>query len=124
MSRTIFALLALAAVLALATAPGNAAPANDGKPCECLIQNLVDDQRIVDDHTIYFRESSRWYRNDLASACPGLSPHKAFHSRTTTNRLCAGDIITAFEPVSGAEFGSCGLGQFTPSPPPPRPARH
>ena len=120
MRRSVFALLALAALLAVAGAPANAAPDSDTAPKNCLTQNRIDDQRIVDDHTIYFREGPRWYRNDLASVCPGLSPRKAFHSRTTTNQLCAGDIITAFEPQSGSEFGSCGLGRFTPATPPSR----
>lgn len=110
---------ALFALLALAAAPAPAVAADDA-PKACVIQNLIRNQRIVDDHTIYFREGSRWYRNDLGSACPGLTPRMAIHLRTTTNRLCEGDIITAFEPVSGAEFGSCGLGKFTPSEPPPR----
>ena len=120
MRRSVFALLALAAVLAIAGSPANAAPADDSASRNCLTQNRIADQRIVDDHTIYFREATRWYRNDLASVCPGLTPRKAFHSQTTTNQLCAGDIITAFEPVSRAEFGSCALGQFTPAQPPAR----
>ena len=99
--------LLILAALAAATP----AAADQGKPC--LNSRLVDEQRIADDHTIYFRESLRWYRNDLGSVCSGLTPRRGISTRTPTNRLCEGDIITVFEPNSPIELGSCALGRFT-----------
>jgi hypothetical protein len=35
-------------------------------------------------------------------------------TRTTSTRLCEGDIATVVDPVSGIFHGSCALGAFTP----------
>jgi len=117
MRHTVLALLAFAAV------PAAAATVPPG-PRECVTLSRVTAQRIVDDHTIYFQEGSRWFRNDINPACPGLKPRNAIRSRVTTNRLCSGDIVAVFDPAGGFEYGSCGLGRFTPvDAPPPRPRR-
>ena len=116
----------LIAALAVATAvPALAAraPADD-KPRDCLNQRFITDQRIVDDHTIYYRVGSRWYHNDLGARCGILRRDAATSTRTPSTQLCRGDIITSFDPVSRIEYGSCGLGDFVPSaPPPPLPPR-
>jgi len=46
--------------------------------------------------------------------CAELTSGRALKTRSTTDRLCRGDIITVFDPGSGMEYGSCGLGEFTP----------
>ena len=52
--------------------------------------------------------------NQPAGGCPSLSLGRSLRTRTISTRLCQGDIVTVFDPVSGAEYGGCGLGQFVP----------
>ena len=128
--RLLFAVLAAAAALpAVAQVPPPLPPARAiARPVpdetkSCLMERRVQDQRIVDDHTILFREGSRWYRNDLPFACSGLEPDKALRTRTPSASLCSGDHITVFERVSNFTYGSCPLGNFTRIPNPGAPPR-
>jgi hypothetical protein len=52
--------------------------------------------------------------NRPPGGCPELKFSRALITRTTSNQLCRGDIATVFDTVSGIQFGSCGLGDFTP----------
>jgi hypothetical protein len=54
------------------------------------------------------------YVNRPSARCPGLGFGGALRVRTPAARLCRGDMVTVFEPVSGTELGGCSLGQFTP----------
>jgi hypothetical protein len=54
------------------------------------------------------------YLNRLPAACPGLDSGRSLRVRTPAARLCRGDIVTVFEPVSGMELGGCSLGKFMP----------
>jgi hypothetical protein len=66
------------------------------------------------------------YRNQLASACPGLerlgeSATVAVTAGAETGRLCAGDRVKIFDPAEAKATGlegypECRLGQFVPSP--------
>jgi hypothetical protein len=65
------------------------------------------------------------YRNQLASACPGLerlgeSAVVAVTAGAETGRLCAGDRVKIFDPVEVKATGLqtypyCKLGEFTPT---------
>jgi len=54
------------------------------------------------------------YVNRPVAGCPELGSGRALRTRTTTTRLCRGDIVTVFDPFSGVDLGSCTLGEFTP----------
>jgi hypothetical protein len=54
------------------------------------------------------------YVNRPAAGCPDLASGRALKTRTPMTQLCRGDIVTVFDPVSGFEYGSCSLGEFTP----------
>jgi hypothetical protein len=54
------------------------------------------------------------YVNRPPAGCPGLDSGRALKLRTPAARLCRGDVVTVFEPVSGTALGGCSLGQFTP----------
>lgn len=106
----------------LAAAPAEKPMAAAPKVKQCINLRNIGGTRIADDRTLYYREGRQWYRNDIRGGCAGLRPDRAISSRTPSTRLCSGDIITVFEPSSRIEFGSCGLGDFTPvdGPPPTR----
>ncbi len=54
------------------------------------------------------------YVNRPPTGCAGLDSGRALRVRTPAARLCRGDVMTVFEPVSGMDLGSCSLGEFTP----------
>ena len=54
------------------------------------------------------------YVNRPPGGCPGLSEDAALSTATPAGRLCAGDVVQAFDRSSGVPSGSCTLGRFTP----------
>ena len=54
------------------------------------------------------------YLNRPRGGCPGLSEDLALATSTPAGRLCAGDVVQAFDRASGVSHGSCTLGRFTP----------
>jgi hypothetical protein len=86
-----------------------------GKPTSCINLRDIRSTRIIDSRTIIYEAGSRrLYVNHPPGGCPGLNPSRALVSRTTTTSLCSGDIIQVIDPPSSMNFGSCGLGEFTP----------
>jgi hypothetical protein len=82
----------------------------------CVNQRDLRGNRSVGEGAILFDgpTSRVVYVNRPPSGCPELSSGRALITRTPSTRLCEGDIVTVFDPVSRSEYGSCGLGQFTP----------
>lgn len=85
-------------------------------PTSCVNQRLLGGNRSYGEGVILFEGQSRnmVYVNRPAGGCPELSAGRALKTRTTTGQLCRGDIVTVFDPVSGIDYGSCGLGDFVP----------
>jgi len=85
-------------------------------PVSCVNLQQLDGNKGYPDGSIVFEGKNRSivYVNRPAGGCPGLSSFRALRTKTTSSQLCSGDIITIFDPSSGIEYGSCGLGQFTP----------
>lgn len=52
--------------------------------------------------------------NRPAGGCPTMNMGRSLVTRTTTTQLCRGDIVSVVDPVSGVQFGGCGLGDFVP----------
>ena len=87
-----------------------------GTPVSCVSQRELRGNRSVGEGAIIFDGPSRnvIYVNRPPAGCPELNFSRALITRTTTNQLCRGDIATVFDTASGIQFGSCGLGDFTP----------
>jgi|KBSSwiStaDraftv2_1062776.scaffolds.fasta_scaffold28433_5 hypothetical protein len=88
----------------------------EGKPVSCVDQFLMQGNKGYGEGTILFEGKSKsivWL-NHPPTGCPELNQFRALRSRTPTNHLCRGDIVTIFDPTSGIEYGSCGLGDFVP----------
>ena len=87
-----------------------------GDPQACVEMRRIRGSRSFGDDAILFEGSTRdvVYLNRPAGGCTGLGMGRSFRTRTISSSLCRGDIVTAFDPVSGAEFGGCGLGDFVP----------
>ena len=86
-----------------------------GPPVDCVNSSELRGNRTFGDGAILFEaRGDILYLNQPPGGCGGLGPGRAFRTTTTVARMCRGDIITVFEPVSGAEYGGCGLGDFVP----------
>ncbi len=87
-----------------------------GPPQDCVSEVDLGGNKSYGRGAILFgdRSGDVVYVNRPAAGCPDLGVGQALKTRTTTTQLCRGDIVTVFDPVSGIEFGSCTLGQFTP----------
>ncbi|MDQ4087538.1 MAG: hypothetical protein M3177_05960 [Pseudomonadota bacterium] len=87
-----------------------------GPPQACVEMRRVRSSRSIGDDAILFEGSTSdiVYVNRPAGGCPGLQMGRSIRTRTTATSLCRGDIVTPFDPVSGAEHGGCGLGDFIP----------
>jgi hypothetical protein len=88
----------------------------EGKPVACVDLFQVQGNQGYGEGTILFEGKNRnivWV-NHPPTGCPELNQFRALRSRTPSNHLCRGDIVTIFEPSSGIDYGSCGLGDFVP----------
>jgi hypothetical protein len=87
-----------------------------GAPQSCVPSRDLRGNRSAGEGAIIFDSPSRnlIYVNRPAGGCPELRMGDALKTRTTSTRLCAGDIVQVFDPVTGFSSGSCGLGDFTP----------
>ena len=95
--------------LATAVAGRTAGPA-----VTCVNQRDLRGNRSAGDAIVFEGTGNVLYVNRPAGGCPSLNLGRALRTRTTSTRLCSGDIATVFDPVSGIEYGGCGLGEFTP----------
>ena len=87
-----------------------------GPPQSCVSTRLLRGNRSVGEDVIIFDGQSRnlIYVNRPPAGCPELDSGRALITRTPSTQLCRGDIATVADLVSGTEYGSCGLGDFTP----------
>jgi hypothetical protein len=87
-----------------------------GPPQDCVDQGDLGGNKSYGRGVILFsgRTNDVVYVNRPAGGCPDLNLGRALKTRTTMTQLCRGDIVTVFDPISGTEYGGCGLGQFTP----------
>jgi hypothetical protein len=99
------------AKLAAALSGMTAGPAQD-----CVSESGLGSSEPYGARTILFHgpTDNVVYVNRLAAMCPGLDAGLALRVQTPATRLCRGDIVTVFDPMSGTEFGGCSLGTFTP----------
>lgn len=87
-----------------------------GEPIACLPEpSRTQVSTTVFGPTIVYRVSRNVkYRNDTLGGCERLSRGDILVSRTPTGRVCRGDILRTFDPVSRFETGGCALGDFVP----------
>ncbi|WP_114952930.1 hypothetical protein [Sphingosinicella terrae] len=86
-----------------------------GQPLPCVSQRDLRGNRSVGNEAILFEgPGDVVYVNRPPGGCATLNSGRTLVTRTTSGRLCRGDIVTIVDPVSGVDFGSCGLGDFVP----------
>lgn len=88
-------------------APGDSQP--------CITTRPTTQSSIIGNQAILYRVGSTVYRNDLDGMCPTLTSDSTLVvQRYGSSQLCSGEILEIRDPHSGASFGSCVLGEFTP----------
>ena len=86
-----------------------------GPPQQCVQRNTLKGNRGYGEHTIVFEgPGSTLYVNRTRNACPRLRPWNALRIRAQGNSLCSNELVQVFDPVTGTDYGSCSLGEFTP----------
>jgi hypothetical protein len=89
-----------------------------GPPQDCVsLRDLDGGSKLSTRSVIVFKghfSNEVLYVNRPPATCVGLDSGRAIKTRTTMTQLCRGDIVTVFDPMSGIEFGTCALGEFTP----------
>ena len=86
-----------------------------GPPVSCVNMRDLQGNKSAGETAIVFDGivGKKWV-NRPAGGCPSLEFGRALRTRTSSSQLCRGDIATVFDPVSGSEYGGCGLGDFEP----------
>lgn len=96
----------------LASALGDRAP---GTPRDCIPTSDSEGPQIIDDHTLLYKPVGRTlWRNDLASACPGLRPYTTLIVEVHGGQLCRNDRFRVLDPGSSIPSAYCLFGKFTP----------
>lgn len=130
MSRTIAALLALAALSGTAAAAPRPSLAErqdaalakaldgktPGKPQSCVSLAYRSDalRAVKDDVLLYRIDKTLTYRNDLSNACTGISRGSTLVLRPMGSQYCRGDIAYSVDLTTGMRGASCVLGDFVP----------
>jgi hypothetical protein len=85
----------------------------DSQPC--ITTRPTTQSSIIGNQAILYRVGRTVYRNDLDGMCPTLTSDSTLVvQRYGSSQLCSGEILQIRDPHSGASFGSCVLGEFTP----------
>lgn len=96
----------------LAAALGDRVP---GTPRDCIPTSDSDGPQIIDSRTILYKPVGRTlWRNDLASACPGLRPYTTLIVEVHGSQICRNDRFRVLEPGTRIPGAFCMFGQFTP----------
>jgi len=87
-----------------------------GPPQDCVDQRDLRSQEGYGKEAILFSSDRHdmVYVNRPRNRCPNLDAGRAIKTRTSTSRLCRGDVVTVVDAMSGMQLGSCTLGEFTP----------
>jgi hypothetical protein len=85
-----------------------------GPPVSCISRVGLRSTRAIAGALVFEGRGGVLYVNEGVAGCGALAFGRAIRTAGPTARLCRGDIVTAFEPVSGMEFGGCALGEFVP----------
>lgn len=85
-----------------------------GPAQSCVNHRDLGGNKSVGDAILFSGNSGRVYVNRPAGGCANINLGRSLVTRTTSSQLCRGDIATVVDPVSGASYGGCGLGEFVP----------
>ena len=86
-----------------------------GKPLSCVsLRGLEGNSSLPDGRVLFETRGSLVYVNRTRDSCPSLDFGRALRTDSRTGLLCSGDVVTVFDPQTGAGHGGCSLGAFIP----------
>ena len=85
-----------------------------GSPVACVSRVGLRSTRAIAGALLFRGPGGVVYVNEGVGGCRALAFGRAIRTSNAGGRLCRGDIVTAFDPASGVEFGGCALGDFVP----------
>lgn len=87
-----------------------------GPPMACVSLAMLRANTLVGETAIVFegRNFKTLYVNRPEGGCPILRMGRALRTGTGGSRICRGDLVTVWDPVSGVDYGSCPMGDFLP----------
>ena len=85
-----------------------------GKPTSCITLSRTRTSNFLDRDTIAYRDTTRrYYVNRTGGGC-NFDDDSILVTRTPSDQLCRGDIITLIDRTSQFPKGSCSFGDFVP----------
>jgi len=84
-----------------------------GKPQSCLSLRTAGSSRTFNGAVLYRVNRNLTWRNDM-NGCPSLNNDRIQIVRVFGSQLCRGDIVSFADRGTGAQFGSCAIGDFVP----------
>ena len=86
-----------------------------GPPIACVSLAMLRSNTLIGTSAIVFqgRNFKTLYVNRPEGGCSVLPMGRALQTETGGSRLCRGDLVTVWDPVSGVDYGTCPLGDFT-----------
>ena len=86
-----------------------------GPPMSCVsLRNLRGNRSAGEGAIIFDGLSGRKWVNRPPAGCPELRAGRALKLQVSGGRLCRGDIVSVYDPLTNVSSGSCGLGDFEP----------
>lgn len=86
-----------------------------GKPLSCVsLRGLEGNRSLPDGRILFETRGSLVYVNRTSGACPSLEFGRALRTDSRSGLLCEGEVVTVFDPQTGAGHGACSLGRFIP----------
>lgn len=85
-----------------------------GKPVDCITRSRTDDFSTSGETMIFRPGSKVTYLNRLSPGCDKPKLRSTLVFRSTSGRLCRGEIVQSVDPQTGVTWGSCTVGQFVP----------
>jgi hypothetical protein len=100
----------LGLVCAVLLVPAAAAQAGS-PPRTCIDNRSIKATRFSAEQGYFVRSGSRWFQN-RADGCPLFAEGRSVQTTSPANRLCKGDQVQIFQPVTSIVFGTCVLGEW------------
>jgi hypothetical protein len=90
--------------------PASAARAGS-PPRTCIDNRSIKATRFSAEQGYFVRSGSRWFQN-RAGGCPLFAEGRSIQTISTASRLCNGDQVQIFQPVTNIVYGTCALGEW------------
>jgi hypothetical protein len=85
-----------------------------GEPVECISLFPSSSSTTIDRTAVVYDQAGKRFVNRFEGGCPMLDSSRIFLTRTTSTRLCRGDVAQVMTQRPSFYVGSCIFAKFTP----------